>query len=173
MIITVIADDGLVGVNGVFRAVDLAALEADIHAIQFDTVAGRGEIEYRRDPLRPQGNRAITEFAPWQWAFDAWAAAAPPPPAPPAPEDVRAGLVRAVQIHLDATARSRGYDSILSACSYAGAPNPYRAEGEAYLAWRGAVWAHGYQVLRDVQANSRPVPTAAELIAELPALVLP
>lgn len=82
-------------------------------------------------------------------------------------------LTSAVQRHLDATAQARGYDSILSACSYAGAPNPFQAEGAAFLAWRGVVWATCYQVLADAQAGARPIPADDELIAELPVMVIP
>lgn len=82
-------------------------------------------------------------------------------------------LEEAVQNNLEAAARGRGYDNIVSACSYAAAANSFQAEGIAYLNWRAAVWQHCYQVLADVQAGARAAPTAAELIAELPVLVLP
>ena len=73
-----------------------------------------------------------------------------------------------VQKHLDTIAQSRGYESVLSACSYAGAVNPFEAEGKSFVAWRGDVWAYCYQVLADVQNLVRPEPTIPELIAELP-----
>jgi hypothetical protein len=34
--------------------------------------------------------------------------------------------------------------------------------------WRDAVWLRCYEVLAEVQAGTRPVPTEAELIALLP-----
>jgi len=46
MRITIIQQDGLVGVGGVFRHVDLSGLDPSIHAIQYDTAKGAGEIEY-------------------------------------------------------------------------------------------------------------------------------
>lgn len=79
----------------------------------------------------------------------------------------------AVQAHLDAAAKTRNYDDIVSACSYAGAANPFQAEGIAFVAWRGDVWATCYEVMDEVQAGGRAAPTIAALIAELPALVLP
>lgn len=91
-------------------------------------------------------------------------------PLPPAVADYTA----AVQCHLDAAARARGYDGILSACSYDGDPDPgFAAEAAAFKAWRSAVWRYGYAQLDAVQAGQRPQPTVAELIAELPAPVLP
>lgn len=82
-------------------------------------------------------------------------------------------LTDAVQAHLDDAAQSRGYDNIVSACSYAGSANVFQAEGISFLNWRAAVWQHCYQVLAEVQAGVRATPSADDLIAELPALVLP
>lgn len=93
------------------------------------------------------------------------------PPTPP-PLTV-ADYTNAVQQHLDIAARQRNYDNIVSACSYAAAPNIFQAEGIAYLNWRAAVWQTCYGVLGAVEQELRPAPTIAELIAELPALVLP
>ena len=85
----------------------------------------------------------------------------------------KVALELAVQKHLDDAATARGYDNIVSACSYSASANAFQSEGIAYLNWRAAVWQHCYQVLADVQAGVRAVPTAAELIAELPVLALP
>jgi hypothetical protein len=79
----------------------------------------------------------------------------------------------AVQAHLDTSARTRNYDDIVSACSYAGAPNPFQAEGAAFVTWRGDVWAACYQIMGEVQGGQHGAPTIADLIAELPVLVLP
>lgn len=49
MRITIIPSDGVVGVDGVFRQVSMAGIDPAIHAIQFDTTKGAGEIEYRAD----------------------------------------------------------------------------------------------------------------------------
>ncbi|MGI9217127.1 MAG: hypothetical protein ACR2JA_09050 [Hydrogenophaga sp.] len=84
----------------------------------------------------------------------------------------RAALEAAVQQHLDATAQARGYDSILSACTYAASTSArFRPEGAACIAWRDAVWLHCHAVLAAVMAGARPTPTAAELLAELPAAI--
>lgn len=82
-------------------------------------------------------------------------------------------LTQAVQEVLDEEARTRGYDNILSACSYAGFVNSFQAEGISFANWRSACWEHCYQVLNAVKANTRTAPTKAELIAELPARVAP
>ena len=77
--------------------------------------------------------------------------------------------IEAVQNMLDNAAKAKGYDSILSACSYAAYPNPFQAEGQEFVAWRGAVWAKCYEILGEVEAGTRPVPTVSELLAEIAA----
>lgn len=74
----------------------------------------------------------------------------------------------AVQVMLDAKAREKGYDSVLSACSYAAIANIFQAESQAFIIWRSNVWAHGYQVLADVQNGVIPMPTLEEFLAGLP-----
>lgn len=92
--------------------------------------------------------------------------------ATPTEMEISAAMTIAVQAHLDAAARALGYDNIVSACSYAGVANPYQAESQSFIVWRGAVWAYCYQVRANVLANLRTAPTEAELIAELPVRVV-
>ena len=83
-------------------------------------------------------------------------------------------LTDAMQSHLDQTAQERGYDGILSLCSYATSANArFGPEGQAGVTFRDAVWAYGYQIIAEVQAGTRPVPSAAELVAALPSIVWP
>ena len=91
------------------------------------------------------------------------------------PDKIRDRLVVAVQTHLDATAAGHGYDNIYTACTYADEPAVplFQGEGQALRAWRSRAWAHCHQVMADVMAQQRTVPSAAELIAELPPLVMP
>ena len=78
-------------------------------------------------------------------------------------------LSAAVQAHVDATARSQGYDSALSCVSYIDSTvATYRAEAATMRDWRDAVWTRCYELLAEVQAGTRPVPTESELIALLP-----
>lgn len=85
-----------------------------------------------------------------------------------------ADAVVAVQQRLDDFARTRGYDGILSACTYANSTLPrFAIEGARCVSLRDETWAACYDVLAQVQAGTRPVPTWAELEAELPALTWP
>lgn len=80
----------------------------------------------------------------------------------------------AVQKHLDAFARTRGYDGIMSACTYATSTAPkFAAEGQYAVEARDATWAKCYEVLAEVEAGSRPMPTLDGLLAELPVLTWP
>lgn len=87
---------------------------------------------------------------------------------------LRDALTDAVQRHLDETAKQRNYANILSLCTYATSVNTkFRVEGQAGVEWRDRVWARCYQILADVEAGTRAVPTETELLAELPVFVWP
>lgn len=79
---------------------------------------------------------------------------------------------QAIQAHLDAAARRRGYDSIATAVSYAEEPAvpKFQEDGKAFRAWRSLVWAYAYQELAKVKAGEREIPTLDAFLAELPAL---
>ena len=89
----------------------------------------------------------------------------------PTVEEIQAQLTAAVQAYMDSTAKTRGYDNIHTACSYANSTDHiFAAEGQACLAWRDKVWRKCYDILAEVKAGTREIPTVEELIAELPAL---
>jgi hypothetical protein len=118
----------------------------------------------------PAGAEARWDGTHWQ-VFTYPAPTPEPPPPEPTPEEIRAALAAAVQANLDGLARSWGYDGIASAVTYAGEPAVPRfaAEGAALRAWRSQVWAACYEVLAEVQAETRPIPTEEELLGDLPA----
>lgn len=103
-----------------------------------------------------------------------WLAAGntPEPADAPTPAEIRIQRAAVVQAHMDATAMAYGYDSIASAVTYADEPAVarFQAEGQAFRRWRSLVWAAGYQVIAEVEAGQRAVPTESELLALLPAL---
>lgn len=81
------------------------------------------------------------------------------------------GLVDIVQAHMDKQVQTRGYDSLLSACSYATSQNlPFQTEAQACVMWRDAVWMQCYSILAQVQQGTMAVPTSTELLDMLPVL---
>jgi len=97
------------------------------------------------------------------------------PPKTPSVAEIKAALVVAVQFFIDETAVSLGYDSVYTACTYADEPSvpKFQKEGKALRKWRSLVWATCWQVMADVQAGNRAIPTPEQLIAELPAFSIP
>lgn len=77
----------------------------------------------------------------------------------------------AVQKELDDDAIAKGYDNIISACSYAGAPNPFQTEAKAFIARRGNAWAYCYSELVKIKNGTREMPTIEQIISELPARI--
>lgn len=86
-----------------------------------------------------------------------------------------ARLTTEIQGRLDAFARTRKYDGILSACTYAASSVPkFQAEGQYCVQARDTTCAAAYTVLADVQAGTRPMPTSiADIEADLPSLGWP
>ena len=85
------------------------------------------------------------------------------------------GIVTATQQRLDDFARTRNYDGILSACTYATSTVPkFQAEGQYAVTARDATWAKLYEMLAEVEAGTRPMPTSfADIEPELPVLTWP
>lgn len=99
----------------------------------------------------------------------------PPTPVPPSPEEVQAAIVASVQNRLDAFARTRNYDGILSACTYATSAVPkFQSEGQYCVNARDATWARLYELLAEVQEGTRPMPSGySDIEPELPTLAWP
>lgn len=83
-------------------------------------------------------------------------------------------LTAAVQGYMDTIARARGYDSILSLCSYATSSNPlFAAEGQAGVNFRDGCWGVSHRIADDVRAGQRPIPTQQGVLDELPVMQWP
>ncbi len=75
MQVTVIRDDSVIGIGGIFRTVNLDDMPEGVRAIQWDTDSGHVEYD---DPQIP--NMALDTIEAIQSFIDLWVAAAPPPP---------------------------------------------------------------------------------------------
>jgi len=74
----------------------------------------------------------------------------------------------AIQNVLDKKAIEFGYDNITSACSYAGATNPFQEESKSFITWRGDVWNYCIGELTKVKNGTRPLPDLEAFLTELP-----
>lgn len=81
-------------------------------------------------------------------------------------------ITNAVQNRLDTFARTRNYDGILSACTYATSTNSqFKVEGQYCVDVRDATWAKLYEIMAAVQQGLMPAPTSyADVESELPVL---
>ncbi len=76
----------------------------------------------------------------------------------------------AIQNHLDAYARSWGYDSIISACTYVNDPFPrFAAEGLVLRDWRSSVWQYVESVATAIELGQiQPPSSIEEALASIP-----
>ena len=93
-------------------------------------------------------------------------------PPPPTAEQIMSRLEARVQLWLDEQARALGYDDIKSAITYAeeSAVPKFQQEGQEMRRLRSLAWARCYEIMDQVKAGQRSIPTEDELIAELEAL---
>lgn len=88
---------------------------------------------------------------------------------------IRDEIVTRTQERLDAFAQSRGYDDVISACSYAVSDHPrYGVEGRYCVAAREQTWDALFAIMAQVEAGLRATPAGfADVEAELPTLAWP
>lgn len=104
-----------------------------------------------------------------RWDGGALVSCDPPAPPPPALTDYQ----RAIEALVDATARERSYSSAVSCASYVASTNAaWRAEAEAFVAWRDAVYTAAFAALAAVDGGA-PAPSIADFIAALPVIEWP
>lgn len=84
-------------------------------------------------------------------------------------------VVEQTQARLDDFARTRNYGGILSLCTYATSTvQKFQAEGQYGVEARDETWAKLYEMLAEVEAGTRPIPSGyAEIESELPQLAWP
>lgn len=90
-------------------------------------------------------------------------------------EVLQSSIVQATQDKLDNFAQTRNYDGILSAATYATSTIPkFQAEGQYAVFARDLTWAKLYEILAEVEAGTRPVPTGfVDIEPSLPTLNWP
>lgn len=126
-------------------------------------------IEVESLDFMPELIAVTDEQIGWVWNGASFAPALIPP------EQIQSQIISATQQRLDSFAQTRKYDSILSACTYATDSNPkFAAEGQYCIDARGATWTKLYEMLAEVEAGTRPMPSGyADVEGELPVLAWP
>ena len=161
--------------SGIFVGV-VAADESPLEPGVFLIPAGCVETP---PPQIPAGMAARWVNGKWALETIPVAPASPPEPEPAqepqTPEQVQKAFEDAIQLHMDNTARTFGYDDIKSAVTYAEEPAvpKFQLEGRGFRAWRSMVWVYAYEQLQRVNNGEREQPTIADFILELPELVIP
>lgn len=86
------------------------------------------------------------------------------------PDYVKTLVIQKTQERLDSFAMTRGYDGILSACTYATSKVPqFASEAQACVNLRDATWSKLYLILEEVKLGVRPMPPSFTAIeADLP-----
>lgn len=91
--------------------------------------------------------------------------------APPLTAD---DYARAIQAHVDATAKAKGYADGVALAGYSTSTIPsWASEAAAFIAWRDQAWMYAYGELAKVQAGQRTAPTVNGFLSELPAIAWP
>ena len=90
----------------------------------------------------------------------------------PTEEEIQKLLTDGVQDYMDKKVQERNYDSVHTCVgTYLYSPiEKFRKEAEAVRDWVSYVWAKFYEILAEVKAGQREVPTLEEVINELPTL---
>ena len=83
-------------------------------------------------------------------------------------EQQQVAISNAIQKHLDTTAQSFGYDNINSIAKWCGYTNSRQTQCEALGTYAGDCWDAATQIQTDVENGNRDMPTADDVLAELP-----
>jgi hypothetical protein len=137
---------------------DGAAVAADIDGMSYSGI--------RVDAIAARDGEIACLIADWMAKGGEIAPYVPPPVSA---DDFAA----AIQAHVDATAKARGYADGVALAGYSASTIPtWSAEAAAFIAWRDQVWLYASDKLAKVQSG-QTAPTIEEFLAELPAIVWP
>lgn len=99
MRLTIIREDGIVGINGKFKKIDLSSLPPGIRAVQWNS--GAGHVEY--DDMT---NKEISSITPFRTFVDAWNLAESSQASAPAPANLKAVALNRIDNAYQAAVRS-------------------------------------------------------------------
>lgn len=122
-----------------------------------EQINGKWFTRYRLGP----DHASPEDEAAWRASIDAEAALA-----------FKSAVVAAAEARLNDFAKTRGYDGILSACTYATSTVPqFAAEGTRCVALRDQTWATLSEILAAVEAGTKLIPENVDtVLANMPSL---
>ncbi len=118
-------------------------------------------------PMFPNTNPDFLAYREWL------AAGGVPLPATPDFAASFAALDAAVTAYFDERAGERRYDSRITCAMRAGYDGPFQQEARAFAQWMDACNTVCYQLLAEVTAGTRPIPSFAEVLVAFPELTWP
>lgn len=122
--------------------------------------------------IRTEDGTVVPRGHRWWAEYEAWLAEGNVPIPLPGPtfDEILAAVTPAVQMWMDNTARQKGYDGVVSCATYVTSGVPaFKADADAIIAWRDAVWVAAYAWRDGLNGQLPPVmPTIEEVIAQLP-----
>jgi hypothetical protein len=118
-------------------------------------------------PALAAGHRARWNGGAWD-VIDPPAPPPPTPPSPPTPEEIQRQIAAAIDAHVEAQARTLQYNSAAHLVGYVASTVPdWRAEAEAFVAWRDAVWLTA--ITKQAEAmQTGTAPSVKDVIEALP-----
>lgn len=167
--LTIIPSDKSIYVDGLsYNEFDLIFIPSDVHALQWAVDNGRIERVGEADELiKSLPDWAVKAEALWQERHDA---VMNPPIMPPTVND----FVSAIKQKFDTVAQEKQFDGQISIATYVTSLNPqWKAESDAFIAWRDAVWEYAYKEFSKFQSGELTMPSIADFLAELPVIQWP
>ena len=118
---------------------------------------------------------AVPEYVENGWVLNNGVWTGMPTAQGPTAEQVKNIISLVIQKKLDDFAKTKGYDSILSACSYTTSINEsFRAQAQYCVQTRDDTWTMASKIWEEVVAGTRTAPTSLEDIeSDLPSLTWP
>ena len=165
MRLTIIVPDSVVGIDGEFRELNLSALPANVHAVQWD--GAKGHVEYSDG----SPNTPLTSISTFDTIVSAWyAITAPPlePPAPPTLVELAEAVRGALQSAIDTRAHNFGFSGGNALMLYAGFVNPFQPLAQVFAAWEASVWYEAELYKAEVIAGNKPMLSPSEAVALMP-----
>lgn len=83
--------------------------------------------------------------------------------------ELKTSIINSVQVELDKTAQSRGYDNGFACASYSYSTDSiFKQEAQAYVEWRDKVWRYCYDLLDKYLKGEIEQPTVDYVLEHMP-----